>query len=347
MGRNDGGPTKGSRFTLRAPLERSTSTLAADVLEGLRSVPKRIPPKHFYDARGSKLFELICQTEEYYPTRTEQRLLEALAPDLMSRLRPTHLVELGSGSAQKTCALFDAAAATGLSCRYVPFDVSESALRGSTELLLRKYDWLHVEGVVGDYERHLSQIPAGRRRLFVFLGGTIGNFEPAAAVAFLRRVRDVMSPDDQFLLGTDLVKETAVLDRAYNDSGGLTEAFNKNVLLVVNRELGGRFDPDTFHHVAFFDARRSQIEMHLESRVDQRVPIAALDWTVEFRSGERVLTEISRKFTRRSVTELLSDAGLELLSWHEPPDGAFGLSLSAVGSGPPPPAPKPRRGGSP
>lgn len=336
-----------SRFTLRVLLDRCASTLAADVRSGLGSVPKSIPPKHLYDARGSKLFERICRTEEYYPTRTEQRLLHSLAPELMSTLRPTHVVELGNGSAQKACVLFDAAAACDLTCRYVALDVSPSALRRSAEHLLRKYTWLCVEGIVGDYERHLDQIPRGERRLFVFFGGTIGNFEPAAAVTFLRRLRERMSPSDHLLLGTDLVKEKAVLDRAYNDRAGLTAAFNRNLLLVINRELGGRFDPTTFRHVAFFEPSKAQVEMHLESAIAQRIPIASLDWSVEFRAGERLLTEISRKFTRRTAAELLRAAGLELRSWYEPADGAFGLSLSSPTSGPssssaPPPSALPR-----
>lgn len=333
VGKMDGCYAQGSRFTLNVPLERNASTLAADVRSGLGSVPKSIPPKHFYDARGSKLFERICRTEEYYPTRTEEQLLQGLAPKLMSTLRPTHVVELGSGSAQKTCALFDAAAACDATCRYVALDVSPSALRRSAELLLRRYAWLSVDGIVGDYERHLDRIPPGERRLFVFLGGTIGNFEPAAAVTFLRRLRERMSTGDHLLLGTDLVKEKAILDRAYNDRAGLTAAFNRNVLLVINRELGARFDPATFRHVAFFEPSKTQIEMYLESSIAQRIPIASLGWSVEFQAGERLLTEISRKFTRRTVAELLTAAGLELRSWYEPADGAFGLSLSSPGSG--------------
>jgi L-histidine Nalpha-methyltransferase len=306
-----------------------SSNLAADVFRGLQSFPKSVPPKYFYDDHGSELFDRICETAEYYQTRTEQNLLETVAPLLMDGLRPTDVVELGSGAARKTRTLFDAAESYGLHCRYIPFDVSEGALRRSAELLMGRYPWLQIHGVIGDYDRHLGYLPAGERRLFVFLGGTIGNFPEGAAIGFLRSIAQAMTPHDRLLLGTDLIKDPATLDRAYNDSRGCTAAFNKNVLSVINRELGGHFDLDAFRHVAFFNENDSQVEMHLESVRHQSVLIDALGLKVNFQKGERLLTEISRKFTRASVRELLDRAGFTLQSWHESPSPTFGLSLSA------------------
>jgi len=304
------------------------STLAADVAAGLAAPPRRLPPKHFYDDVGSALFDRICDTPEYYQTRTEQALLASVAPALLRRLRPGDLVELGSGAARKTRVLLDAAAAIGLRCRYVPFDVSEGMLRASGARLLAAYPWLRVHGVVGDYDRHLDRIPAGERRLIVFLGGTIGNFEPEQAERFLARLAATMGPDDRLLLGTDLVKDRAVLHAAYNDAAGLTAAFNRNVLRVVNRELGGDFDPEAFEHVAFFDEEKQQIEMHLRARRAHRVRIRALDMVIDFAEGETIHTEISRKFTRASVTALYRSAGLELEEWFVPENEQFALSVA-------------------
>lgn len=304
------------------------STLAADVLHGMTSSPKRVPPKHFYDARGSELFDRICDTPEYYPTRTELGLLESAAREIIETVRPTHLIELGSGAARKTRALLDAVEAARLDTVYVPFDVSESMLVKSARELLQSYDWLRVQGVVGDYEHHLREIPTGERHLFVFLGGTIGNFGPERAVEFLQRVRDAMVPGDRLLLGTDLVKSHAVLNAAYNDEAGVTAEFNKNVLLVMNRELDADFDPDLFEHVAFFDPDKSQIEMHLRARRAHSATIGQLGLGVELAAGEMIHTEISRKFTYDSLRRMLEDAGLELLDWYVPDNQYFALSLS-------------------
>ncbi|MCA9628435.1 MAG: L-histidine N(alpha)-methyltransferase, partial [Myxococcales bacterium] len=306
------------------------STLREDALKGLTRHPKQLPPKHFYDTRGSELFDAICRTPEYYPTRTEQSLLEGVAEGILRDVRPTHLVELGSGMARKTHVLLSGAASLGLHPRYVPFDVSESALRRSADALLSDYPWLRVHGVVGDYDHHLHLIPRGERRLIAFLGGTIGNFEQRDAMAFLKRVASSMGPGDALVLGTDLVKDKATLDRAYNDAAGVTAAFNLNVLRVMNRELQAHFEEESFKHVAFYDEDARRIEMHLESRRDQSVRVEALGLDVEFRQGERMRTEISRKFSEEAVAELLGAAGLELVEWFTPDDGAFALSLARL-----------------
>lgn len=325
----DGAIELDSRLRVHVLGER-TSTLAVDVLRGLAARPKNLPPKHFYDDRGSELFERICETDEYYQTRTELELLERTAPLLMSELRPSDVIEIGSGGPRKARVLLRAAERCGVRARYAPFDVSEGALRKSAEALLQEFAWLEVHGTVGDYDHHLDAVPRGTRRLFAFLGGTIGNFEPDRATGFLSSIRRVMSPGDFLLLGTDLVKATDVLNRAYNDAQGFTDAFNKNVLAVINRELDGDFDLDAFRHVAFFDPTASQVEMHLESRFEQRVRIRALDMDVGFEAGERIRTEISRKFTRESVAALLESAGLALRSWHEAHAQGFGLSVSEL-----------------
>lgn len=309
-----------------APDDRSA--LARDVRAGLGAERKSLPPKYFYDERGAKLFDAICDTAEYYPTRSEQALLKRIAGDVVERVRPTDVVELGSGSARKTRVILDAIERIVGSCRYVPFDVSEEMLRASSRRLLEDYDWLVVHGVVGDYDRHLDQLPAGERRLFLFLGGTIGNFSPGHDARFLGRVARELGADDRLLLGTDLIKDPALLDAAYNDAQGITAAFNRNVLRVLNRELGGRFDLADFEHVAFYDAEQQRIEMHLRARRRHDVRIEALDLTVHFERGETILTEISRKFSQASVCRLLRQGGLEPCEWYVPEDGSFGLSLS-------------------
>lgn len=315
----------------------SASSLPVDAKRGLTESPKHLPPKHFYDARGSRLFDAICETPEYYPTRTEQALLTSVADQLMRCHQPTHLVELGSGMARKTRALLEAGWRAAKQAQrpapcYVPFDVSESALRSSAAALLKSYPWLSVHGVVGDFDRHLDKIPRGNRRLIAFLGGTIGNFEHADAVAFLTRISRGMRPGDALLLGTDLVKPKPILDRAYNDCAGLTAEFNLNLLDVMNRELDADFQVDQFRHVAFYSEERQRIEMHLESLSRQQVRLKQLDLLVSFEPGERMLTEVSRKFTQAGVAELLSAANLERVSWFVPDNQYFALSVARVRS---------------
>lgn len=305
-----------------------TSTLAQDVQWGLCRRPKTLPCKYFYDEEGSRLFDRICDTEEYYPTRAEQGLLESIADELLERFRPTHLVELGSGAARKTRLLFRAQERRGKPLTYLPFDVSEAMLRESARALRKEFRWLAIHGLVGDYDRDLDRIPRQGRRLFAFLGGTIGNLTEEEGARFLGKLALTMGPEDRLLLGTDLLKDPAVLHRAYNDRQGLTAAFNKNVLRVINRVLDADFDLDRFDHLAFFDADRAQIEMHLRAGTEHEVRIRKLDLRVPFAAGETIRTEISRKFTPRTVESLLQKAGLEMEAWYTPADGSFGLSVS-------------------
>lgn len=309
------------------------SRLAHDVLVGLCSTPKALPPKYFYDAVGSRLFDQICDTPEYYPTRIEQALLERFADSIVQKTDPRCIVEFGSGSARKISTLLAAVERSTACCRYVPFDVSRSMLETSSCALLQRFPWLEVHAIVGDYDRDFDALPVSAPTLFVFLGGTIGNFTPAEAALFLSKLRDQMRVGDYLLLGTDLLKDHDVLNAAYNDAAGVTAKFNKNVLSVVNHRLDASFDADAFRHVAFFDPSEAQIEMHLESTKPQCVPVRALGLDVEFTAGERILTEISRKFTRASVARMLRAAGLGLDAWFAASNGYFGLSVARTFGG--------------
>jgi L-histidine N-alpha-methyltransferase len=322
-------PTRSERLTIEFHAGHdSLDNLAHDVRVGLTQEPKRLPPKYFYDQLGSQLFDQICDTPEYYQTRTEHALLATIADELVARPGPTHLVELGSGAARKTRVLLDAIERSGQRCVYVPFDVSETMLVQSSEQLLVDYPWLRVHALVADYDSHLECLPAGQRHLVLFLGSTIGNFEPDQTVRLLKHVAAHLGEGDRFLLGVDLVKDRAALERAYNDAQGITADFNKNVLRVINRELDARFDLRRFRHVAFFNESQSQIEMHLEATVGHRVFIQRLGMEVTFAAGERILTEISRKFSRDSTEEMLDAAGLELMRWFVPESSHFALALA-------------------
>jgi len=312
-------------------VESDERVLADDVLDGLTRPFKELPPKHFYDARGSELFERICELPEYYPTRTERALLETHAADIVAHTGAGELVELGSGSAEKARILLDAMAQAGTLRRYVPLDVSEQALGEAARQLVSEYDGLQVDGVIGDFERHLDGIPAGNGepRLVALLGGTIGNFPPGSRRRLLRAIRRLLGPEDRLLLGTDLVKQPEVIEAAYNDSEGITADFNRNVLRVINRELDGDFDPDAFEHVAFFDPQHQWIEMRLRARSPQRVTVAGLGLQVEFEAGEELRTEISAKFTRPKLQNDFRAAGLVLERWYSDAEQLFALSLAS------------------
>jgi L-histidine N-alpha-methyltransferase len=305
-----------------------TEALRADALAGLTATPKTLPPRWFYDERGSELFDEITRLPEYYPTRAERAILQARAPEIAAATGADVLVELGSGTSEKTRLLLTALRAAGTLHRFVPFDVDPSVLRAAGTTLSQAYPGLQVEAVVGDFTRHLEALPAGGRRLVAFLGSTIGNLEPADRAQFLAELAATLRPGDAFLLGTDLVKDPERLVCAYDDAAGVTAAFNKNVLAVLNRELSAGFDLDAFEHVALWDSEREWIEMRLRSRSDQIVRIAEVDMNVAFAAGEELRTEISAKFRRERVDGELRAAGLVMTHWWTDPAGDFALSLS-------------------
>ncbi|HTU76505.1 MAG TPA: L-histidine N(alpha)-methyltransferase [Trebonia sp.] len=306
------------------------ASLRADARAGLTATPKSLPPKWFYDAEGSALFEKITELPEYYPTRAERSILLSASSSIAELSGASTLVELGSGSSEKTRLLLSALRAAGTLRSYVMIDVSEAALLGAASALTADYPGLEVHAVVSDFEADLGLggAPADGPRLVAFLGSTIGNMAPAQRSAFLARVAAQLRPGDSFLLGTDLVKEPATLVAAYDDTAGVTAAFNKNVLSVLNAALGADFDLDRFEHAARWDAGAQWIEMRLRSTAAQSVRIAALGLTVDFADGEEMRTEISAKFTKAGVASELAAAGLEMRSWWTDPAGQFGLSLS-------------------
>jgi L-histidine N-alpha-methyltransferase len=304
------------------------AALRADVAAGLASVPKELPPKWFYDDRGSELFEAITELAEYYPTRCERAVLDEQATTIARLSGADTLVELGSGTSAKTRLLLDAMAADGRLRRFVPFDVSEATLRRAAAALAADYPSVEVHAVVGDFDHHLGAIPGGGRRMVAFLGGTIGNLRPKPRARFLAEVSAGMAPGDSLLLGTDLVKDPDRLRAAYDDGAGVTAEFNRNVLCVVNRHLGADFDVDRFAHVARFDPDEEWIEMWLRSTAEQRVNVDALELTASFGDGEEMRTEISAKFRRAGVEEELGDADLSLARWWTDAAGDFAVSLS-------------------
>lgn len=300
-------------------------TLRADVTTGLTASPKWLPPKWFYDERGSELFEEITELPEYYPTRSERQILAAHAAGIARYTKARTLIELGSGYSTKTRLLLDAL--TGLET-FVPMDVSESALTDAAARIAEEYPGLTVHNIVGDITRHLKFLPNGGDRLIAFLGGTIGNFEPAERAAFFADVRAVLGDGEHLLLGTDLVKSPSVVVPAYDDAAGVTAEFNRNVLRVLNRSLGADFDPEAFEHVALWDAEHEWIEMRLRASRPMRVTIPDIDLTVDFVKGEEMRTEISAKFRREGVKAELAEASFELDHWWTDPDGMFAVSLS-------------------
>jgi L-histidine Nalpha-methyltransferase len=315
----------------RLPADFLADSLRADARAGLTATPKSLPPKWFYDAAGSELFEKITALPEYYPTRAEREILQARAADIATASRAATLVELGSGSSEKTRLLIDALRAAGTLRRYVPVDVSEQALLAAASALFSDYPGLEVDGVVSDFDDYLDLGAGGNDdgpRLVAFLGSTIGNLLPAERASFLARIRSGLADGDTLLLGTDLVKDPAVLVAAYNDEAGVTAAFNKNVLAVLNHELGADFDLDNFEHVARWDPEQEWIEMRLRTMGPQTVRLPAIDLTVSFDDGEEMRTEISAKFRREGVAAELTAAGFRQQHWWTDRQQRFGLSLA-------------------
>ena len=300
-------------------------SLRQDVHEGLTANPKTLPPKWFYDERGSELFERITRLDEYYPTRRERAILAERAPEIAAATGARILVELGAGSGEKTRLLLDALSATLHT--YVPVDVSGDFLLTAAEQIAADHPDLRVHAVVADYERHLLLLPAGENRLVAFLGGTIGNMVPAERVSFLSAVRATMADGDALLVGADLVKDRRRLEAAYDDGLGVTAEFNRNVLSVINRELGADFVPERFAHVAFWDEHNEWIEMRLRSSRDQVVRVPALDLSVRFAAGEEMRTEISAKFRRERIEAEAGAAGLRVDRWWTDAHGDFALIL--------------------
>jgi L-histidine Nalpha-methyltransferase len=313
--------------TRTLPEDAMGAALRADVRDGLTRTPKTLPPKWFYDARGSELFDEITELAEYYPTRAEREILVARAGEIAALSGARTLVELGSGSSEKTRHLIDALSALHT---YVPVDVSESALTRAGQALAAERPGLRVHALIADFTRPFALPDTPGPRLLAFLGGTIGNLLPAERAVFLAGLGALLSPGDVLLLGTDLVKDEGVLVRAYDDAAGVTAAFNKNVLAVVDRELGADFDLAAFDHVALWDAEHEWIEMRLRSRSAQTVKIPALDLAVDFAAGEELRTEVSAKFREDGVRTELSAAGFETGHWWTDRENRFALSLSTV-----------------
>ncbi|OZM78288.1 L-histidine N(alpha)-methyltransferase [Pseudonocardia sp. MH-G8] len=306
------------------------SALRADARAGLTAVPKHLPPKWFYDARGSALFEQITALPEYYPTRTERALLEGSADAIAAASGADTLVELGSGSSAKTRLLLDAFGRAGTLRRYVPQDVSEPALREAMSALAVEYPDVELHGVVGDFTAHLDRLPPHGRRMVAFLGGTIGNLLPAQRAEFLGALRAALRPGEQFLLGTGLVTDPAVLVPAYDDAAGVTAEFNRNVLHVLNRELRADFDVDAFAHRARWDAHHEWIEMRLVAQRPMTVTLAELELTVAFTAGEQMCTEVSSKFRLPGVRAMLAEAGFAVVhSWTDA-DERMALTLASA-----------------
>ena len=308
--------------------------MAADVRAGLTRPFKELSPRYFYDERGSELFEEITGLEEYYPTRCEREILESRSAEICEAAnRPASLIELGSGSARKTRVLLDAMREACCLETYCPVDISEEITRETAEAIASEYDGIDVHGLVCDFEFDLERVPVEGPRVIALLGGTIGNFAPHQRAGFLRRIANLLGPEDRFLLGTDLVKDSVILEAAYNDSRGITAEFNKNVLAVLNRELGADFELDAFEHVARWDPENLWMDIRLRSLANQVVSFDALGMLVPFGAGEEMRTEISTKFLRPGLEGIYAEAGLELTEWWTDSKGLYALSLARALSG--------------
>jgi L-histidine Nalpha-methyltransferase len=302
--------------------------LREDVRAGLAGDPKWLPPKWFYDARGSELFEQITRLPEYYPTRAETEALRPVVAEVAQLTKARTVVELGAGSSEKTRLLLDALLAGGSLQEFVPQDVSASALRATAATIADAYPGLRVHGVVSDFTADLAALPGEHPRLLAFLGSTVGNFHPQERAALLGAAAAVLEPGEWLLLGTDLVKDPDVLVAAYDDAQGVTAEFNRNVLHVLNRELGADFDVDAFEHVARWDAEREWVEMRLRASRAMRVRLPEVGMEVALAAGEDIRTEISAKFREPGVRDELGAAGFDVQAWWTDAEGRFGLALA-------------------
>jgi L-histidine N-alpha-methyltransferase len=318
--------SKSQRFELRNYMAESFyEELSNDVLTGLTAEQKCLPSKYFYDERGSMLYKQICKLPEYYLTCTELSIIEEKSEAIMEPFNRGDLVELGSGANWKISKLIDAVNEKVENIRYVPVDVSESALIAASEDLLTNYPRLRVLGIVADFTCHMQVIPNDFSKLILFFGSTIGNLSETASDEFLHSVADSMNPEDRFLIGLDMIKPKKILEAAYNDAQGVTGAFNKNVLQVVNKELHADFDPSVFEHRAFYNEEKEQVEMHLEATQRTTVEIGDLDLAVAFEKGETIHTEICRKFSEENAMKMFSEVGLKVERWFSDPKGWFSL----------------------
>lgn len=320
---------KKSVSAIKVPAANEVPDLAGDIRQNLLQAPYSLPPKYFYDHRGSLLFDQICNTAEYYPTRTESRLLNRYCQHIVDSLNVHHIIELGSGTSRKTRHLFDACQVLNQYPQYWPFDVCEPMLIQTAHELMLQYDWLNIQPLEGDYSAGLSHLPKpDGHSLYVFLGSSIGNFSEAEAVNFLKEVRQHMISGDTLLLGIDRLKDKTVLEDAYNDSQGITAEFNLNVLSVLNNEAGANFNIEQFKHKAIFNEAESQIEMYLQAKSDQTISFSALGQKMFMQEGEQILTEISRKYSLQGIKNLLEQAELEIMDHFEPDNQYFSLILA-------------------
>lgn len=303
--------------------------ISKDVRTGLLTPPRSLPAKYFYDERGSMLFDKICSTPEYYPTRTEKKLLSNHSDEIISQVKPKEIIEFGSGTAEKTRLLFDACEENDHTCSYAPLDICEPMLEDVSEQLQQDYDWLQVTPLLGDYHAGLEHLPKIQgTRLYVFLGGTIGNFCPQQAKKFISEIKTNMCAGDYLLLGADRVKDNKVLSAAYNDAEGVTAEFNLNLLHVINNALDADFCPDNFVHKAEFNPQYNRIEMHLVCKYGQVVELQKLGENIIFQPGDKILTEVSHKFTATGLEELLEESGLDICKHYEPENKYFSLLLA-------------------
>ena len=310
---------------------RHVNSLEEDVRQGLLQHPRCLPPKYFYDETGSRLFDRICDTPEYYPTRTEAALLQASAVELIRIARPDHILEFGSGTSRKTHHLLQACEKQDVQCEYLPFDVCEEMLLEVRDAFNERYDWLDVSPLVGDFTAGLTHLfRPGGACMYVFLGSSIGNFTRREAEVFINEVATCMKPGDTLLLGIDRVKDEQVLHDAYNDAEGITGQFNLNLLEVLNRELEGDFNQQNFCHRALYNSEAHRIEMYLVSQKQQTVSLNAMGEQLHLSDQETILTEFSHKYTRQGAEDLLTRSGLHILDHIQPSNGYFSLILAGI-----------------